>query len=86
MASSASGKIAFVTGGASGIGAALATKLVDKGADVWIADRQVGAAQKLAHRLNSDGANAHAIEVDVRSSPSFERAVAEALLRSGRID
>ena len=36
------GKIAFVTGGASGIGAALATRLVDEGAEVWIADRQVG--------------------------------------------
>jgi NAD(P)-dependent dehydrogenase (short-subunit alcohol dehydrogenase family) len=48
MASSVSGKIAFVTGGASGIGAALATKLVDGGAEVWIADRQIGAAQELA--------------------------------------
>ena len=46
MASSVSGKIAFVTGGASGIGAALATKLVDGGAEVWIADRQIGAAQE----------------------------------------
>lgn len=31
-------KIAFVTGGASGTGAALATNLVDEGAEVWIAD------------------------------------------------
>jgi NAD(P)-dependent dehydrogenase (short-subunit alcohol dehydrogenase family) len=48
MASSVSGKIAFVTGGASGIGAALATKLVDGGGEVWIADRQIGPAQELA--------------------------------------
>ena len=86
MASNVSGKIAFVTGGASGIGAALTTKLVDGGAEVWIADRQIGAAQELAQRLNSDGAKAHAIELDVRSYPSFERAVAEALQQSGRID
>ena len=86
MASSVSGKIAFVTGGASGIGAALATKLVDGGAEVWIADRQIGAAQELAQRLNSGGAKAHAIELDVRSYPSFERAVAEAVQQSGRID
>jgi NAD(P)-dependent dehydrogenase (short-subunit alcohol dehydrogenase family) len=39
MAASVSGKIAFVTGGASGIGAALSTRLVDEGAEVWIADR-----------------------------------------------
>ena len=81
-----SGKIAFVTGGASGIGAALTAKLVDGGAEVWIADRQIGAAQELAQRLNSGGAKAHAIELDVRSYPSFERAVAEAVQQSGRID
>jgi len=86
MASSVSGKIAFVTGGASGIGAALTAKLVDGGAEVWIADRQIRAAQELAQRLNSGGAKAHAIELDVRSYPSFERAVAEAVQQSGRID
>ena len=86
MASSVSGKIAFVTGGASGIGAALATKLVDGGAEVWIADRQIGAAQELAQRLDSGGVKAHAIELDVRSYPSFESAVAEAVRQSGRID
>jgi NADP-dependent 3-hydroxy acid dehydrogenase YdfG len=86
MASNVSGKIAFVTGGASGIGAALATKLVDGGAEVWIADRQIDAAQELAQRLNSGGAKAHAIQLDVRNYPSFERAVAEAVQQSGRID
>jgi NAD(P)-dependent dehydrogenase (short-subunit alcohol dehydrogenase family) len=86
MASSASSKIAFVTGGASGIGAALSTKLVDDGAEVWIADRQIGPAQELAQRLDSGAGKAHAIEVDVRSYPSFERAVAEAVQQSGRID
>jgi NAD(P)-dependent dehydrogenase (short-subunit alcohol dehydrogenase family) len=86
MASNVSGKIAFVTGGASGIGAALTTKLVDGGAEVWIADRQIGVAQELAQRLNSGGAKAHAIELDVRSYLSFERAVAEAVQQSGRID
>ena len=86
MASSVSGKVAFVTGGASGIGAALSTKLVDGGAEVWIADRQIGPAQELAQCLNSGGAKAHAIELDVRSYPSFERAVAEAVQQSGRID
>jgi NADP-dependent 3-hydroxy acid dehydrogenase YdfG len=86
MASNVSGKIAFITGGASGIGAALSTKLVDEGAEVWIADRQIGPAQELAQRLNSGAAKAHAIELDVRSYPSFEGAVAEAVQQSGRID
>jgi NAD(P)-dependent dehydrogenase (short-subunit alcohol dehydrogenase family) len=86
MAASVSGKIAFVTGGASGIGAALATKLADGGAEVWIADRQIGAAQELAQRLNGGGAKAHAVELDVRTYPSFERVVAEVVQQSGRID
>lgn len=86
MAPNVSGKIAFVTGGASGISAALTTKLVDGGAEVWIADRQIGPAQELAQRLNSGGAKAHAIELDVRNYSSFERAVAEAVQQSGRID
>ena len=86
MASNVSEKIAFVTGGASGIGAALATKLANEGAEVWIADRQIGAAQELAQRLNSGAGKAHVIELDVRSYPSFESAVAEAVQQSGRID
>ncbi|OBI53137.1 SDR family oxidoreductase [Mycobacterium sp. E787] len=86
MASSFLGKIAFVTGGASGIGAALATRRVDEGAEVWIADRQLGPAQELAERLGSGNAKAHAIELDVRDYPAFESAVAEAVRQSGRID
>jgi NADP-dependent 3-hydroxy acid dehydrogenase YdfG len=86
MKSSASGKIAFVTGGASGIGAALASKLIDKGAEVWIADRQVGPAEQLAQRLNRVGGKAHPIELDVRSYQSFEQAVGAAVQQSGRID
>lgn len=86
MASTVSGKIAFVTGGASGIGAALATKLADAGAVVWIADRQIDKAQQLAQGLSSGATRAHAIELDVRDYPSFERAVADVLQESGRID
>ena len=78
--------MAFVTGGGSGIGAALTIKLVNAGAEVWIADRQIGAAQELAQRLSCGGAKAHAIELDVRSFPSFANAVAEAVEQSGRID
>lgn len=86
MASSVSGKIAFVTGSASGIGAALTTELSNRGAEVWIADRQIGPAQELAQRLNTANAKAHAIELDVRDYSSVERAVAEAVRESGRID
>jgi NAD(P)-dependent dehydrogenase (short-subunit alcohol dehydrogenase family) len=86
MPSSVSGKVAFVTGGASGIGAALSAELSSGGAEVWIADRQTGRAQELAQRLRDGGAKVHAIELDVRDSSAFEHAVADAVQESGRID
>lgn len=86
MASGVSGKVAFVTGGASGIGAALTAELVRGGAQVWIADRQIARAQELAQGLSSGGAKVHTIELDVRDAAAFERAVADAVQESGRID
>jgi NAD(P)-dependent dehydrogenase (short-subunit alcohol dehydrogenase family) len=86
MASSVSGKVAFITGGASGIGAALAAELVRQGGEVWIADRQIGEAQELTQQLKEAGGQAHAIELDVRSYPDFEHAVGKAVRHSGRID
>ncbi|MBO0881808.1 MAG: SDR family oxidoreductase [Mycobacterium sp.] len=86
MASSVSGKIAFITGGASGIGAALAAKLVEGGAEVWIADRQAELAEEVAHRLDRGSGKAHATELDVRHYPAFERAINETVQQSGRID
>lgn len=86
MPSSLSGKVAFVTGGASGIGAALSSELSNGGAEVWIADRQIGRAKELAQRLRDGGAKAHAIELDVRDAAAFESAAAEAVQESGRLD
>lgn len=85
MTPSLSGKVAFITGGASGIGAALAAKLAEAGAEVWLADRQLAAAQELAQRLGNGGTKTHAIELDVRDYPAFEAAVAEAVRTSGGI-
>lgn len=81
-----SGKVAFITGGASGIGAALASKLTLAGAEVWIADRQFDVAEQLAHRLRADGAAVHAMALDVRDPGAFERAIEQTVQTSGRID
>jgi NADP-dependent 3-hydroxy acid dehydrogenase YdfG len=81
-----SGKVAFITGGASGIGAALTSKLAEAGAEVWIADRQFAVAEQLAQRLGAGGAAVHAVELDVRDPAAFERAIAETVQKSGRID
>lgn len=78
--------VALVTGGASGIGAALCRKLAADGAEVWIADRRLEPARELADRLTAGGAAANAIELDVRDAAAFERVAAEVVARSGRID
>jgi NAD(P)-dependent dehydrogenase (short-subunit alcohol dehydrogenase family) len=86
MATKVSGKVVFVTGGASGIGAALAAELAVHGAEVWIADLQIDEARELARRLSDAGGHAHAVELDVRNYPAFQRALSEVVQCSGRID
>lgn len=65
-------KIALVTGGASGIGAATARELTRAGAHVLIADLNLAAAQSLAAELP----NARAIAMDVADSASIAAAFA----------
>ena len=80
------GNLAFMTGGAWGIGAALTSKMAGAGADVWIADRQFEVADQLAGRLRDIGATVHAVELDVRDHEAFQTAIAETVETSGRID
>jgi NAD(P)-dependent dehydrogenase (short-subunit alcohol dehydrogenase family) len=65
-------KIALVTGGASGIGAATARELTRAGAQVMIADLNAAAAESLAAELPG----AQAVALDVTSSASIEQAFA----------
>jgi NADP-dependent 3-hydroxy acid dehydrogenase YdfG len=81
-----SGKVVFITGGASGIGAALTARLGAAGAQVWIADRQFGVAEELAQRLRDAGARVHAVELDVRDPAAFATAIAATVQTAGRID
>ena len=59
------GKVAIVTGGAQGIGEAIASRLVQEGAKVAIADLNGAKAKSVADELNRSGANAIGISVDV---------------------
>jgi len=76
------GKIALVTGGASGIGAALAEELVGRGAEVVIADRQIELAREVAARLG----RATAAALDVRDRAAFRTLVEDTATRAGRLD
>jgi len=78
-----SGKVAFVTGGASGIGRALAQQLAADGAIVTIADINRDLLDEVTTEL---GESATGVVLDVRDSDQFERVVAECAEREGRLD
>lgn len=64
------GRRALVTGGASGIGAAIAARLAAEGAEVWVGDVNTEGAEQVAGEING-----HAIELDVTDIDSATRAV-----------
>lgn len=76
------GKVAVITGAASGIGASTAKRFVDEGASVVLADLQLEAAEKLA----ADLGRAIAIATDVADETSVAAAVDLAVERFGRLD
>jgi len=78
---SLSGKVALVTGGASGIGAAIATAYARKGASVAVVDLDEAAATRLADDLGG-----RAFVCDVADPGSVERTVAAVVAAFGRID
>lgn len=73
--------VALVTGGAGGIGRAIAARLAADGHHVVVADVDGTAAESVASDLNGSG-----IVIDVTESDSVNGAVAEVLERHGRID
>jgi meso-butanediol dehydrogenase/(S,S)-butanediol dehydrogenase/diacetyl reductase len=74
------GRRAFVTGGAQGIGRAIAAALVKRGVSVAVADIDIEAARRAAAEI---GEGAVAVEIDVRRRDSVERAFAATLERLG---
>lgn len=80
-------KVAFITGAASGIGAAIAERYAQEGAQVIIADLNLQQGQQLAETLRSQTQREHlAIALDVTDEHSVNAGVAEAAKQFGRID
>ena len=79
-------KVAVVTGGASGIGAATARAFAEEGAQVVVLDIDGAGARSVARELTDAGRSAEAIERDVRDPEGTRRDMADVLARRGRID
>ena len=80
------GKVAVVTGGASGIGRATARRLAAEGARVGIADVDEAGGERVAAGIREAGTDAFFRRTDVRSLADLEAVLDEAIERHGRLD
>ena len=80
------GQVAVVTGGAGGLGAAIARGLAGAGAAVAVADVDAGRAKSIADQIAAGGGRALPLEVDVVSADSVRRMAADVESRLGPVD
>src|SRR3954463_2349432 len=81
-----SGSIAIVTGASSGIGAATARLLAQKGAGVAILARRKDRLDQLVAEIEGSGGSALAFQCDIADKTQAERAVQTVVDRFGRLD
>ena len=80
------GKVAVITGGASGIGRAAAARFVAEGASVVIGDLRESDAAKAAKELSADGGRAIGVAVDVTDESSLGSLIEGAVTEFDRLD
>jgi NAD(P)-dependent dehydrogenase (short-subunit alcohol dehydrogenase family) len=80
------GKVAIVTGGAGGIGAATAHALAREGAQVAVLDIDPDGSEQVAEAIRRSGADAVAVAVDLSEEAEVIRAIGSVVDRFGRLD
>ena len=80
------GRVALVTGASSGLGSQFARTLAKAGAGVVLAARRVDKLMSLRAEIESEGGDAHVVELDVTKHDSIKAAVAHAETEMGTID
>ena len=86
MADRMAGKVAVVTGGAGGIGAATAELFVREGAAVTIVDPAADAVERATAAIDPSGARVLGIVADLSQEAEAERAIRETVAKFGRLD
>ena len=81
-----SGRVAFITGASSGLGAQFARTLAAAGAGVVLASRRIERLKELRAQIEGAGGDAHVVELDVTDTMSIKSAVAHAETEMGSID
>ncbi|MET9327668.1 glucose 1-dehydrogenase [Tsukamurella sp. NPDC003166] len=80
------GKVALITGAASGMGAADARLFGAEGADVVVTDIRGDAARAVADEITAAGGSAIAIELDVTDAARWREVTAQAVAHFGKLD
>jgi 3-oxoacyl-[acyl-carrier protein] reductase len=80
------GQVAFVTGGATGIGLAVSESLAARGATVAIFNRNTDKARDAVAAIGAQGGTAQAYACDIADAAAVERAFGAALESHGRVD
>jgi NAD(P)-dependent dehydrogenase (short-subunit alcohol dehydrogenase family) len=81
------GKIALITGGGQGLGAAICTELAEAGATVLVADVRQQAAEAMAARLGERHAGrVHPLRIDVSDAANCQEVVSGVIRERGRLD
>jgi peroxisomal 2,4-dienoyl-CoA reductase len=80
------GRVAFVTGGGTGITGGVARAMADAGAAVALVSRKLDHLQPAADAINQSGGKAFAVAADVRQPEEVEKAVAQTIEQFGKID
>jgi len=81
-----SGKIAIVTGGASGIGRAISEQLASRGASVVLADINAELLEETSEAINDAGGKAKTAQLDVRDFEAVKKVVDDTVEENGRLD
>ena len=80
------GAVAVVTGGASGIGRAIAELFASEGARLLLADRQAQAGEEALTAIRQAGGAAHFCQVDLSTVAGARQVIAAALQIHGQVD